>query len=103
MYMVVTFPSFQCNQSDADREVSPFPGHCPEVNRHCVKWYPNYPNDKAKKYCEDWVPCSDCEAVSNSLIAKDALNILTLIEVIGLIRSNDLYFRYVCNGDNVSI
>ena len=75
MYMVVTFPSFQCNQSDADREVSPFPGHCPEVNRHCVKWYPNYPNDKAKKYCEDWVPCSDCEAVSNSLIAKDALNI----------------------------
>ena len=55
---------FKCNQSDADREVSPFPGHCPEVNRHCVKWYPNYPNDKAKKYCEDWVPCSDCEAVS---------------------------------------
>lgn len=53
----------KCNQSDADREVSPFPGHCPEVNRHCVKWYPNYPNDKAKKYCEDWVPCSDCEAV----------------------------------------
>ena len=52
----------QCGKEDS--KGNPYPGHCPRINRNCVKWYGNFPNEKAKRYCEKYVPCSDCESVS---------------------------------------
>ena len=41
-----------------------FPNVCPEENRQCVQWYPNYPNQTVGRFCNETVPCADCKSVS---------------------------------------
>ena len=58
----VILSNLQCDNEPQD---TPYPGVCPEVNRKCIDWFANdnYPTNKSRKYCDEWVPCSNCKSV----------------------------------------
>ena len=35
-------------------------GGCPDFNRQCIQWYPNFPNSTMQRHCNESVPCSSC-------------------------------------------
>ena len=64
----IDFSWIQCENEPQD---VPFPGVCPEVNRKCVEWFAadDYPTNMSRKYCDEWVPCSNCESVQILIIS----------------------------------
>jgi len=41
-------------------------GGCPDFNRQCIQWYPNFPNSTMQRHCNESVPCSSCWDICNA-------------------------------------
>ena len=53
--------SYKCTQLGIEQHLGFDPdGGCPDFNRQCIQWYPNYPNDTMRRHCNESVPCSSC-------------------------------------------